>query len=81
FYLFSRQREGETVIVGINRTDNDSLEASVDGKMLGFRKPKIICAPEGIHSPRHSLHGAIDWTIKIPFPARNVTAWVCKNAT
>ncbi len=83
FYLFARQFEGETYLVGFNNTLDKQIGAEIDGKMLGFKSKNIICSPNAYYppnSPRLSTQGGIDGTIHISFSPKMAMAYKCFDA-
>lgn len=80
FYLFARQFENETYLIGLNNTDDKSIGSKIDGKILGFKSDRIICRPDGYYSPRLSNQGAVDGTIQISFPPKTAIAYECFEA-
>ena len=76
FYLFARQFEDETIIVGFNNTDNASLGANIDGKILGLKNSDTICQPLGGYS-RLSNQGSLNGIIHLRFSAKTAIAYKC----
>ena len=83
FYLFARQFEGETYLVGLNNMQDKQIGVEVDGKMLGFKSKNIICSPSAYYpstSARLSNQGGIDGTIHISFLPKTAMAYKCFDA-
>lgn len=76
-YVFARQFENETTIIGINRT-NDAKNIRFDGKILGFQNKRIICRPDGSGLAINvSNHGATDGNINLALPRQTAIAYQC----
>ncbi len=83
FYLFARQFEDETYLIGFNNTADKRIGSNIDGKMLGFKTNNIICDPNAFYppdAPRLSNQGATDGMIHISFLPKMAMAYKCFDA-
>ena len=83
FYLFARQSENETYLIGFNNTNDKTVSSDTDGKSLGFKNKRIICHPNYYspnNSPRLSTQGSVDWTIHLSFPPKTTIAYNCADS-
>ncbi len=79
-YIFARQSEKTTIIVGLNRANkNDFIK--FDAKILGFAGKNIVCRPDGGSSTSPiSNHGGVDGTIGLALPPQTAIAYECFEA-
>jgi glycosidase len=76
-YVFARQVENETIVIGLNRT-NETKNLKFDGKILGFQNKRIICRPNGGGlAVNVSNHGAVDGIIDLALPQQTAIAYQC----
>lgn len=76
-YVFARQSNDQTIVVGLNRGDrNDFIQ--FDAGILGFTAKNIVCRPDGGSSTFPiSNHGGIDGTIGLAIPPQTAIAYEC----
>ncbi len=76
-YLFARQFEKETFVLGFNRA-SESKNVEFDNRIIDFQNKRIICSPNGSGlAVNISNLGAINGTIKLALPPRTAIAYQC----
>lgn len=79
-YIFARQANIESVVVGVNRSSTGDY-ISFDAKILGFAIKNIVCRPDGGQATIPiSNHGGVDGTINLTLPPQSVIAYECFDA-
>ncbi len=79
-YIFARQSEKQTIIVGLNRANKNDF-VKVNAKILGFTARNIVCRPDGGGATVPiSNHGGVDGTIGLALPPQTAIAYECFEA-
>jgi neopullulanase len=75
-YLFARQYKNQTVVVGINNSDEERT-ISFDEKLLSLPQDKYLFSPNGTgkYVTGISLYGNVDGKITLRFPAKSAVAY------